>query len=344
MSDQTTVADPESAEYFPVSLDAIDNSALVMDLYLKSRDNERHVLYRSSGIDFQESDRERLIDQDVGFIYVPTKQYGQYQRAITERLDNHFTDSSLDRSERGKLIRGACSTMIEDVLKFPGQSQAIETVAEISRKFANWADEDSGQFSYLLDMSDHDFYTATHMVNVGAGCGLLIRSLRPGEIDLHAQIVQGGLLHDVGKRAVPLAILNKEGKLNSAEWQLMKRHPLTGHAELIAQDSLPDVALEMTRDHHERLDGTGYPNGISAEQIGFAARVCAVVDVFDAISSSRPYRGPTPPLDTLKIMREGRGKHFDPQILDAWCEIVGQMIVDDPDRAVPSTGPCSSGS
>ena len=174
--------------------------------------------------------------------------------------------------------------------------------------------------------------------NAELGCGLLIRSLRPGEIDLHAQIVQGGLLHDVGKRAVPLAILNKEGKLDSAEWQLMKRHPLTGHAELVAHDSLPDVALEMTRDHHERLDGTGYPNGISADQICFAARLCAVIDVFDAISSSRPYRGPTPPLDTLEIMRKGRGTHFDPEILDAWCEIVDQMIADDPDRALPSTG------
>ena len=104
MSDQTTTVDPETSKYFPVSLDAIDNSALVMDLYLKSRDNERHVLYRSSGIEFEEKDRERLIDQDVGFIYVPTKQYGQYQRAITERMDSYFDDPSQDRSERGEEV------------------------------------------------------------------------------------------------------------------------------------------------------------------------------------------------------------------------------------------------
>ncbi len=338
MSDQTFIVHTESPEYFPVSLDAIDNSVLVMDLYLKSRDNERHVLYRSSGIDFREKDRQRLIDQGVDSIYVPTEQYGRYQRAITERLNHYFKDLSQDRSERGKLIRGACTTMIENVLRFPGRSQAIETVSEISRRFAGWAAEDSGQFSYLLDMSAHDYYTATHMVNVGGGCGLLIGALRPNEIDLHAQIVQGALLHDVGKRWVPPAILNKEGKLDPAEWRLLKRHPLSGYGELAAHDSLSDAALEMTRDHHERLDGTGYPNGISAERIGFAARVCTVVDVFDAISSSRPHRGPTAPLDTLEIMREGRGTHFDPDILEAWCEIVNRMVSDDPGRAVPSSG------
>lgn len=338
MSGSTRATQLESSEFFQVSLDSIDSRVLAMDLYLKSRSNARPVLYRSSGIEFREQDRRRLLDQDVGFMYVPSSQYATYQSAISDRLKNHFSDGEQDRAECGRLIRKACTTMIEDVLRFPGQSESISAVAEVSRQFARWSAEDNQRFSYVFDMSEHDFYTATHMVNVGAGCGLLIRELRPDDVELQSVIVQGGLLHDVGKRHVPEAILNKEGKLDAAEWRVLKRHPFSGYQELRGHESLPDAVLEMARDHHERLDGTGYPNQLTGEQIEFAARVCAVIDVFDAITAARPYRGPTPPLDTLEIMREGRGTHFDPQILDAWCQIVEQMVGDDPDRAVPSSG------
>jgi hypothetical protein len=215
-----------------------------------------------------------------------------------------------------------------------GQPQAAGAVAEISKQFVRWSSQVDGQFSYLLDMSSHDFYTATHMVNVGVACGLLIRELRPDDVDLQARVVEGGLLHDIGKRGVPEEVLNKEGKLDRAEWELIRKHPLIGFDELRARPDVADIVLEMTRDHHERLDGSGYPNGLLDEQIGFAARVCAVADVFDAVSASRPYRGPTPPLDTLAMMREGSGTLFDAEILDAWGGLVEGLISQDPGRAV----------
>ncbi|MCH7870155.1 MAG: HD domain-containing protein [Planctomycetes bacterium] len=328
----------QGQRFFPVALDSIDNRALDMDLYLKSDGRATPVLYRSTGVEFAVEDRSRLMQQGVKFLYVPLTQHKAYQRALTQRLDTLFKDAAQSRAERGRVIRAACTKMIEDVLLLPGQPHAIESVKAISAQFVDWSAGDSTQFSHLLDMTSHDFYTATHMVNVGVGCGLLIGELRPGDTELHAVVIQGGLLHDVGKRLVPEEILNKEGKLEPSEWAVLKKHPLDGFKELSAQDDMPEVVLEMTRDHHERLDGTGYPNRLKDEQIGFAARVCAVIDVFDAISSSRPYRGPTPPIDTLKIMREGIGTHFDPDILDRWCEIVERMISEDPERAVPSTG------
>lgn len=324
--------------YFPVALDSIDERALAMDLYLKADRDADPVLYRSEGVEFSIGDRTRLIEQGVEFLYVPMRQHKAYQRALNQRLDSLFKDTAQSRAERGRVIRASCTKMIEDVLLLPGRPGAIESVREISKQFAGWATEDNAQFSHLLDMSAHDFYTATHMVNVGVGCGLLIRELRPNEPELQEVIIQGGLLHDVGKRQVPEEILNKEGKLDPAEWEVLKKHPLTGFKELSVHDDLPEIVLEMTRDHHERLDGTGYPNRLKDGQIGFAARVCAVIDVFDAISASRPYRGPTPPLDTLKIMREASGTHFDPEILDRWCGMVQTMITEDPQRAVPSTG------
>jgi hypothetical protein len=225
--------------------------------------------------------------------------------------------------------------MIEDVLVFPGQGESLDSVEDISRQFAAWSAEDSDQFSYLLDMAAHDYYTITHMVNVGVGCGLLAKALRPSEEELQSAVIQGGLLHDIGKRGVPNAILNKEGRLDPEEWKLIREHPIAGGRELEDRPAVPGAVLEMVRGHHERPDGKGYPSGLAGAEVGFAVRMCSVVDVFDAICSKRPYRGATPPLDTLDIMREGVGEQFDPDVFNAWAGIVQGLIEKDPKRALP---------
>src|SRR6185295_12746978 len=107
------------------------------------------------------------------------------------------------------------------------------------------------------------------------------------------------------------AILNKEGKLDPTEWAEVQKHPLLGFDELKIHASLPPIVPIMARDHHERIDGKGYPQGLSGDDIDFSARVCAVVDVYDAITAARPYRGPIAPVDALNMMREGRGTQFD---------------------------------
>ena len=332
----TSTSVGQSAEFFPVNIDSIDERALAMDLYLRPSPETVPVLYRSTGVAFTIDDRRRLSESGVDFLYVPLRQQKAYQRALGERLDRLFADPEQSRIERGRVIRTVCTRIIEDVMCLSGQPQAAGAVAEISKQFVRWSSQEDGQFSYLLDMSSHDFYTATHMVNVGVACGLLVRELRPDDIDLQARVVEGGLLHDIGKRGVPEEVLNKEGKLDREEWELIRKHPLIGFDELRARPDVADVVLEMTRDHHERLDGSGYPNGLIDEQIGFAARVCAVADVFDAVSASRPYRGPTPPLDTLAMMREGSGTLFDGEILNVWGRLVDRLISQDPARAVPA--------
>lgn len=325
-------------QVFPVSIESLDARTLAMDLYLRSSDAAAPVLYRNSGIEFTNEDRLRLAEQGVKFLYVPMEQHRIYRRVLSERLDRMFEDPETHHMERARIIRASCTQMIENTLLFPRRTETIGAVTEISRQFARWASDDQGQFSYLLDMSEHDYYTATHLVNVGVACGLLVNELCPEDEELRAVMVQGGLLHDIGKRGVPKEILNKEGQLESAEWRLVKNHPQSGYHDLKAHSSVPGAVLQMVRDHHERLDGQGYPNGLVDSQIGLPARVCAVVDVYDAIFTARPYRGPTPPDQTLTLMREGSGKQFDRQVLGVWDAIVKRLIDEDPERTVTSTG------
>lgn len=321
----------DGRRFLPVRTASIDRCRLPMDLFLRGVQGEP-TLYRSAGIDFTPQDAARLAQNEVEVLYVPSQQHGVYRSMIGQRLARLIA-SPVPAAQRAREVRASCTGLIEDLLASPGGPEAAQAVAEVGSHLAQWASTDSDGFSQLLDMSVHDFYTATHMVNVAAGCGLLLRALRPSDRTLLPLVVQGGLLHDVGKRGVPEAILGKVGKLDAAEWQAIRKHPRLGYEELRGVPGLHPVVLEMARDHHERLDGHGYPNEIGGEKIGFAARLCAVVDVYDALTSSRPYRKPLSPVAALGVMAEGVGVHFDPGILTTWCGVVQGLIAREPSRA-----------
>lgn len=330
----------DQARFFPVPIEAIDAQILQMDLYVRpgSNSNAPPTLYKSAGYEYSLAARDRLADQGIKFFYIPVSQHKVFREMLARQMNGTFEDKSRPAPERAHIIRASCSKMIEDTLLLPGQPEPIAAVGAIAESFLNWSESDPNGFSYLLDMSQHDFYTTTHMVNVGVGCGMLVKAAHPGDHAMFTAAVRGGLLHDLGKRNIDPDILNKEGKLDAAEWELIKSHPTVGYNELKESGIVSDDILAMVRDHHERLDGKGYPNGLKADQITELARICAIVDVFDAITAARPYRGPTPPEDSLKIMSQGRGTQFDPTLFDIWAGLVKDLVKKDPGRAPPSTG------
>ncbi len=327
------------SRYLPIPIESLDEEVLTLDIYLRQAERGQFALYRGKGIPFSSKDHKRLVERGVRFVYIPAEQHREYRKALVARLDRLYDDPKLKHDERARIIRTASTQLIEEALSDPTAEGAIESVTDLGDQFANWLEKDPQKFSYLLDISEHDFYTATHMLNVGIGCGILMSRLCPEEPELVQLAFEGGLLHDIGKRDVPEAILNKEGQLEESEWKQIQRHPSLGYEILSEHGGLHSVILEMTRDHHEHLDGTGYPSGRKADDLSLAARVCAVVDVFDAISAARPYRGPTPPLDTLKILAQGAGAQFDADALMAWTKYISQSLKDDPSRApIVSTG------
>lgn len=132
---------------------------------------------------------------------------------------------------------------------------------------------------------------------------------------------RGALLHDIGKMAVPDAILHKPGPLSDEEWAVMRTHPERAY-ELLSRADFLAPALDIPYAHHERFDGTGYPRGLQGEEIPLAARIFAVVDVFDALSSDRPYRPAWSRSAVLDYLREQAGKQFDPAAVEAFLALL----------------------
>ncbi|MCJ7717416.1 MAG: GAF domain-containing protein [Anaerolineales bacterium] len=133
----------------------------------------------------------------------------------------------------------------------------------------------------------------------------------------------GALLHDIGKMAVPDGILLKAGKLTDEEWLVMKKHPVHAY-DMLSQIDYLRLALDIPYCHHERWDGTGYPQGLTGEDIPLAARIFAIVDVWDALQSDRPYRDAWTKKKAIEYLNEQSGLHFDPTVVQAFFDLIGE--------------------
>lgn len=169
-------------------------------------------------------------------------------------------------------------------------------------------------------LKQRDTYTYLHSVAV---CALMMALGRQLGLEGHALRMAGmaGMLHDVGKVGLPLEVLNKPGKLTQEEFALMKTHPAHGHA-LLVQGGVGDEVLDVCLHHHEKIDGSGYPKGLGGEQISLLAKMGAVCDVYDAITSVRPYKDGWDPGEALRRMAQWSG-HFEPRVLQAFVKTVG---------------------
>lgn len=140
-------------------------------------------------------------------------------------------------------------------------------------------------------------------------------------VDAAEELFHAAPMHDVGKIGIPDAVLLKPGKLDSQEWAIMKSHAQIG-AQIIGKhnSSLLKLAAELALQHHEKWDGSGYPYGLKGEEIMHQARIIAIVDVFDALLSTRPYKEPWPLDKVLALLEEEKGKHFQPELVEAFVQ------------------------
>ena len=209
-------------------------------------------------------------------------------------------------------LAGQAAIAIDSTQLFNGLQQAnLELAVAYDATIEGW--------SRAMDLRDKE--TEGHTERVTEMSMQLGKAMELGEEYL-VHLRRGALLHDIGKLGVPDNILLKADKLTDEEWQIMKQHPQFAY-DMLCSVAYLHRALDIPYCHHEKWDGTGYPRGLKAEQIPLAARIFATVDVWDALTSDRPYRKAWSKPDTLKYIREQSGKHFDPQVVDIFLKEFG---------------------
>jgi len=215
---------------------------------------------------------------------------------------------------------GVVRTVMQDARL--GKVVHLDEVGPVVQNITESILRNAGALLGLLQIKNKDDYTFLHSVSV---CTLLVAFCRSRNLD-DERIYQagiGGLLHDTGKALVPDAILNKAGRLTDAEFAIIKRHPRDGHDILLRTPGIGAIPLDITLHHHERRDGSGYPDAQAGSAISELAQMAAIVDVYDAITSERCYHRGMPPAEALRKLYEWSKFHFDPALVQEFMRCVG---------------------
>lgn len=229
-------------------------------------------------------------------------------------MADHLVEHSVSRT--GMLLADMLGAARSGVIDPNGIEDGIDPVVDAMR--------DGGLRRWLDVVAAHDDFTLRHCLLVAGLAAHLALHLGFSAKD-RATLVRAGLVHDVGKASIPLAILNKPGPLDPDEMATIRTHPVAGHAILLASGMSDATTLAATRHHHEMLDGSGYPDGLSGEQIGDAVRLLTICDIGAALIERRPYRLPMSQADALVVMRKMAGHGLDPVLVDAFAASVATV-------------------
>jgi len=217
-------------------------------------------------------------------------------------------DPNLEPTYRMKAIQDVGQHLVESCFLSEIGSELVEKISEVAGQVVNCLVDEPKSVLQIQSLGEYDMYTYIHSIGVGTLCAAI--ALQMGEVNKEVlkSYALGGILHDVGKRHIPLNVLNKAGPLTNEEWEVMKSHPQAGHADL-KDIELPKVVLEMVGLHHEKLDGSGYPGGLSKDQIPFHVQLATVADIFNALTTSRCYHKKRNRFEGLMFMKHNlRGK------------------------------------
>lgn len=224
----------------------------------------------------------------------------------------------------GKIVakaKQAVASMFQEVRM--GRALDTEIALPLVEEISNSVMRNPGALISIARLKHKDEYTYMHSVAVCALMVSLARQLDMTEAETR-KVGFAGLLHDIGKMAIPDEILNKPGKLTDEEFQIVRNHPVAGHAMLQESKGVDEVVLDVCRHHHEKPDGSGYPDQLKGAALSVYARMGAICDVYDAVTSNRPYKEGWCPAESLRRMAEWtKYGQFDPHIFQTFVKSVG---------------------
>jgi len=293
----------------------------------------QHPFLRNSFLLTDPNDLKAIVDAGIEEVWVDSKSIAATSKAepIVAAIANHQDIQVSKRDEttsmdeevlRARKICLSAKEQVTSIFRDVRLGKAIDPsiTLPLVQEIAASVQRNASALISVARLKTHDDYTYLHSVAV---CALMLSLARQLNLSEPQVVLAGhaGLMHDLGKAKMPLAVLNKRGKLTDAEFEVMKLHPQAG-AELLrvsgACEEVQDVALH----HHEKIDGQGYPYGLKGEEISLLSRMGAVCDVYDAVTSERPYKSAWDPAGAIARMAKWDG-HFDKSVFNAFVKTVG---------------------
>ncbi|MFQ5461747.1 MAG: HD domain-containing phosphohydrolase [Phycisphaerae bacterium] len=313
---------------------------LALEVYLPPSSGNAPVLYHKNEDGFSTYDLDRIENKGIGSLYIQSDDLHACEVALEERLGTILTDPTLQPAARAIIAHSAGSSVARALTEAPTGSRDFKRMAGVVDTLVDSLLVDPELTSYLLDMAAHERSTASHMMIVSSlAVALGAEVFGADAVDTLHVLGVSGMLHDLGKLSVPSSILSKKGKLTRAELNFLQQHPIES-VRLIGND--PNVsarARQTILQHHERIDGQGYPLGIPGDELLPEAKVLTIVDAFHAMIGRRSYRASVTPADANRIMASQAGKQFDRDTLRHWSVLCEQLSLESCNPAIQLSVP-----
>ncbi|EIK46772.1 HD domain protein [Cellvibrio sp. BR] len=294
--------------------------------FLLDDEKDLHAI-QASGIKELWIDVSQGIDASDAAAAKTEAEVAQEAEALLLGADKAAVGEKLSLDEEIQTAAKLCAKAKEAVIEMfsdarMGRAIQVEQARALVEEISNSVLRQPHALISLARLKNADEYTYMHSVAV---CALMIALARQLNIDEEMVREAGfaGLLHDLGKVGIPMKVLNKPGKLTDAEFSVVKSHPEVGARILMENYDVSPMVLDVCLHHHEKVDGTGYPHGLKGDTISLFAKMGAVCDVYDAITSNRPYKKGWAPADSIRKMAEWSKGHFDEAVFQAFVKTVG---------------------
>ena len=312
------------SDYLPINSNSLRaDTKIGCDLYLlvKTSTDSRYILYCRGDAVFENAKREMLIEENISRLFIKKEDQQTYYEYLENNFQDIIFDTRIPSDERSKIVHGAAINLVKDLFKDPKNSN-IERTKTFAYNMVDYILREGRAAHSLLKIAIHEYYTYTHSVNVAAVGTLFAKDLGLEEDDLK-RFCAGILLHDVGKTKISTDILNKNGKLTDEEYSKIKEHPELGVAILKETGNGFTDEYTVTLQHHENYDGTGYPHGLQKEEIHRCGRIARIIDVYDALTTNRPYAKAVRPFAALVEMRDKMLNCFDKELFVKFIRFSG---------------------
>ncbi|MCA2961238.1 MAG: HD domain-containing protein [Silvanigrellales bacterium] len=313
----------ERKRFVPIRTDSlVDNTAAHFDVYtlLEGGDGnakpEDFLLYAKAPYTWTLRELTDLTRVGIQDLFIDESQRRNYDRYLRLHLETPEIDRNEEPRFRIRKVQDIGQHLVESCFLSDIDQQVVGKLEGVANELVLCLKEDPKSVHHIQSLAEYDLYTYVHSVGVGTlttAVAMKMGISDPEELKTYAM---GGILHDVGKKLVPLQVLNKPGPLLPEEWEMMKAHPTTGFELLKALD-LPKEVLEIVASHHEKIDGSGYPDGLMGNEIPVHVQVATIADIFNALTTTRCYHRKRSRFEALMFMKHHLRGKVSPDVFNA---------------------------
>ena len=279
--------------------------------------------YVQNGKTLQAATKQRLLDNNVRYFYVSDTETSRFDDYLDSHLGALLDAPGMDKARKSRILYSACVHVMEELFESGISGTRIAAAKELMAETVNRIFNSEITAVSMLQLSSHDYRTYSHSVNVALYAVGIAHEYGLDSETVY-EIASGAMLHDVGKCHVALCILNKPGSLSLEEFEQIREHPQMGYEVLLENGESNPRILDIVLNHHEKIDGSGYGRGLRAEAISFATQVVTIADIFDALTSNRPYKRACNFYGALEKMKREMRPQLDMRIVDSLIRMMGR--------------------